>query len=100
MFPATATAIFGREVTAARDDAVADGITINGLAIINERDNSPHTHPTEGLAEYYRQNVIGGPAAFVLVVSDFATFGDALTNKLLAEIAAASQTPRQVVRAD
>ena len=90
----------GREVTAARDDAVADGITINGLAIINDRDNTPHTHPIGGLAEYYRQNVIGGPGAFVLVVGDFATFGDALANKLLAEIAAASQTPRQVVRAD
>ena len=79
---------------------MANGITINGLAITNERDNTPHTHPTRGLAEYYRQNVIGGPGAFVLVVSDFAAFGDGLANKLLAEIAAASQTPRQVVRAD
>src|SRR5260221_3821359 len=90
----------GRPVTAARDDAVADGITINGLAIINERDNTPHSHPTEGLAEYYQQNVIGGPGAFVLVVSDFAAFGDGLANKLLAEIAAASQTPQRVARAD
>jgi hypothetical protein len=34
------------------------------------------------------------------VVSDFAAFGDGLASKLLAEIAAASQTPRQVARAD
>ena len=81
----------GRPVLDARDEAVAAGITINGLAIINEHPNPgyfAHTQPPEGLPEYYRQNVIGGPGAFLLVVQDFSTFGDAITNKLVSEIAA------------
>jgi hypothetical protein len=80
----------GRPVLDARDEAVTAGITINGLAIINEHPNPgyfAHTQPPEGLPEYYRQNVIGGPGAFLLVVQDFSTFGDAITNKLVSEIA-------------
>jgi hypothetical protein len=80
----------GRLVTAARDEAVAAGITINGLAIINDRPNPgyfAHTQPPEGLPNYYRMNVVGGPGAFLLVVEDFKSFGEAMTNKLLTEIA-------------
>lgn len=80
----------GREVTAARDDAVAAGITVNGLAIINENPVSwsfAHVQPPGGLQKYYRDNVIGGPGSFVLEVRDFRTFGDAMTRKLVAEIA-------------
>ena len=73
----------------ARDQAVADGITINGLAIINEQPNlgySAHTNPPGGLPAYYRQNVIGGPNAFLIVVKDFNSFADAMANKLAKEI--------------
>ena len=80
----------GREVTAARDDAVAAGITVNGLAIINEHPVSwtfAHVQPPGGLANYYRENVTGGPGSFVLEIRDFRTFGDAMTRKLVAEIA-------------
>ncbi len=80
----------GNSVTQARDAAVASGITINGLAIINDHPGpgfAAHTQPPEGLPEYYRQNVIGGPGAFLKVVGDFASFGEAMTSKLLAEIA-------------
>jgi Protein of unknown function (DUF1194) len=80
----------GRAVTEARDQAVAQGVTINGLAIINNRANPGyafHTHPPGGLPNYYRENVIGGPGAFLLVVEDFKTFADAITNKLVNEIA-------------
>ena len=82
----------GRPVLDARDETVAAGITINGLAIINEHPNPgyfAHTQPPEGLPEYYRQNVIGGPGAFLQVVQDFSSFGEAITNKLVNEIAAA-----------
>jgi hypothetical protein len=82
----------GREVTVARDEAVAKGITINGLAIINTKANSGfayHTHPPGGLPKYYTDNVIGGPGAFLLVVENFDTFADAIVKKLVAEIAAA-----------
>lgn len=79
----------GRAITEARDDAVAKGITINGLAIINDRPDmgySSHTHPPEGLPEYYRQNVLGGPDAFLIVVNDFNSFADAMAKKLVKEI--------------
>ena len=81
----------GRPVTEARDQAVAAGVTINGLAIINDRPNPGyafHTQPPGGLPEWYRQNVIGGPGAFLRVVEDFRSFADAMTNKLVNEIAA------------
>jgi hypothetical protein len=80
----------GREVTAARDDAVAAGITINGLAIINENPVSwafAHVQPPGGLTNYYRENVTGGPGSFVLEVRDFTKFGEAMTRKLVMEIA-------------
>jgi hypothetical protein len=79
----------GRPITDARDVAVAAGVTINGLAIINESADlgySAHTRPPGGLPNYYRQNVIGGPDAFLLVVKDFHSFADALANKLSREI--------------
>jgi Protein of unknown function (DUF1194) len=83
----------GRAVTAARDDAVSKGITINGLAIINEKTGGiqgtflyTHTHPPGGLPNYYRDNVIGGPGSFVLQIVNFDTFAEAMTNKLLSEI--------------
>ena len=79
----------GRPITEARDQAVAAGVTINGLAIINDQPNfgySAHTHPPGGLPNYYRQNVIGGPNAFLIVVKDFNSFADAMANKLAREI--------------
>jgi hypothetical protein len=79
----------GRPVTEARDQALAEGVTINGLAIINDRPNPGyafHTQPPGGLPEWYRQNVIGGPGAFLHVVEDFRSFADAMTNKLVSEI--------------
>ena len=81
----------GRPVTEARDQAVAEGVTINGLAIINDRPNPGyafHTQPPGGLPEWYRQNVIGGPGSFLRVIDDFRSFSDAMTNKLVSEIVA------------
>ena len=80
----------GRDVGLARDEALAKGVTINGLVILSDRPmawNPEHTNPPGGLAEYYRTNVIGGPGAFVLVAEDFNSFGQAIVKKLIAEIA-------------
>ena len=80
----------GRDAAAARDDAVAAGVTVNGLAIINDHPVSytfAHVQPPGGLTEWYRQNVTGGPGAFVLEVHDFGTFGEAMTRKLTHELA-------------
>lgn len=80
----------GRDITAARDDALAAGMTINGLTIINDHPvsyNYAHIRPPGGLTNWYRENVIGGPGSFVLEVHDFVTFGAAMTRKLINEIA-------------
>jgi hypothetical protein len=86
----------GREPAPARDEAIAEGITINGLVILSPEPmpwNPHHTHPPGGLENYYRENVAGGPGTFVLVVEDFASFAHAIVNKLIREIAAAERPP-------
>jgi hypothetical protein len=60
-----------------RDAAAALGITINGLAILNE---------VWDLDRYYREHVSGGPGAFVLAAKDYRDFGRAIRLKLLREI--------------
>ncbi len=82
----------GRPLPDARSAALGSGVTINGLAIINDRGElyggfSGHTQPPGGLPDWYRDNVTGGPGSFLLVVNDFEDFGDAMTKKLLNEIA-------------
>ena len=80
----------GRSLTEARDEAVAAGVTINGLAIVNTR-SSPgyafHAQPPGGLPKYYEENVIGGPGAFLIHLDNFDSFADAITRKLVSEIA-------------
>ena len=68
----------GRPVSRARDDAVALDITINGLPILAFE---------PWLEEHYRDEVIGGPGAFLIAAQDFESFGDAIVKKLIAEIA-------------
>jgi len=80
----------GPDVGSVRDEAVEKGITINGLAIINDHPVSwtyAHVQPPGGLDKYYRENVAGGIGTFVLVVHDFQSFGAAIKRKLINEIA-------------
>jgi hypothetical protein len=80
----------GRDVTLARDEALAQGVTINGLVILSETPlawNPDHTNPQGGLDNYYRSHVVGGTGAFVIVAENFASFGKAIIKKLIAEIA-------------
>jgi Protein of unknown function (DUF1194) len=67
----------GERSAVARDRALALGIVVNGLAIIN---NIP------GLTTYYRENVIGGPGSFVIEASGYETFAEAIRLKLVREI--------------
>jgi hypothetical protein len=81
----------GAELTAVRDEAIAKGITINGLVIVSEEPmatNPTHTHPPGGLKAYYEQHVIGGPDAFVEEAKGFESFGQSIIQKLIKEIAA------------
>jgi hypothetical protein len=80
----------GRDVGLARDEALALGISINGLVILSDIPlpwNPEHTNPPGGLTKYYRDNVIGGPGSFALEAKDFNSFGEAIVKKMIAEIA-------------
>ena len=80
----------GRDVVAARDQALALGITINGLAILSDTPlpfNPQHTHPPGGLLKYYEDNVIGGPGAFAIAADSHDAFPSSILNKLIKEIA-------------
>jgi hypothetical protein len=86
----------GPDVPPLRDAAVAKGITVNGLAILSESPlawNPEHTNPPGGLDNYYRNNVIGGPSAFVMVAKDFNSFGQAIISKIIAEVAQVHEPP-------
>jgi Protein of unknown function (DUF1194) len=68
----------GRSVLQARDEAVHDGVGINGLPIVAIEPN---------LDRYYFDNVIGGPGAFMIPADSYDTFADAILKKLINEIA-------------
>jgi hypothetical protein len=76
----------GPIVTAARDAALAKGVTINGLPIMLKRPN-PVTMDIPDLDVYYEDCVIGGPGAFVIPVRGRDEFAPAIRKKLLLEIA-------------
>ncbi len=69
-----------------RDAAVAEGIVINGLPIVNDRPTFGRLPPVP-LDDYYRENVIGGDGSFMIVAEDFESFGVAVKRKLIREIA-------------
>lgn len=76
----------GQLVTAARDEVVSRGITVNGLPILLKRP-SYTTMDIELLDEYYEDCVIGGPGAFMVTVRDRDKFVEAIRTKLVLEIA-------------
>jgi len=91
----------GREPAEARDDAVKAGVTINGLAIINEHPVSytfAHVQPPGGLTAWYSDNVTGGNGSFVIEVRSFQAFGEAMTRKLLNEVADAGPHTKVATR--
>lgn len=89
----------GRLAPAARDDAVRRGFIINGLPIVNDRFNISRA-PLPDLDLYYKNCVIGGPGAFMVVAKNFADFARAIRRKLILEIAATDKPPpRLLIRA-
>ena len=73
-------------VTIARDEAVAKGITINGLPIM-VKEPSYSTMDIDNLDWYYEDCVIGGPGSFVVSIKDREKFKEAIRTKLLLEVA-------------
>jgi Protein of unknown function (DUF1194) len=60
-----------------RDAAVAAGITINALVILNE---------VAFATFYFRRHVVGGADAFVLVTADYESYRESMRKKLLREL--------------
>ena len=67
----------GYSITSARDQLVEAGITINGLAVVNEEHD---------LADYVETNLIGGNGHFMITANDFNAYTEAIKAKLLKEI--------------
>jgi len=76
----------GGPVTVARDEAVARGITINGLPIMVKQPTFA-TMDIENLDLYYEDCVIGGPGAFVVPIQSREKFQEAIRTKLVLEVA-------------
>ena len=77
----------GRSVLQARDEAVAAGVVINGLPVVNDRPTMWGGAPEADLDKYYEENVIGGAGAFMIVADSFEKFADAVLSKLILEVA-------------
>ncbi|HZF76918.1 MAG TPA: DUF1194 domain-containing protein [Acetobacteraceae bacterium] len=86
----------GRPLGEARASLLAQGVVVNGLAVL---DRTPLPWATEQapLDDYYRQEVIGGPGAFLMVAEGFDAFEAAVKRKIIREIAGLSgpQVERQ-----
>lgn len=78
---------WGELVTTARDRAVAQGITINALPILDNGPGPLGRYNIPNLDLYFRDCVIGGPAAFIVVAENFDAFANAIRRKLILEIA-------------
>lgn len=75
----------GNPLIFSRERALATGIIINGLPIIQRDSGGRPVDP--GLEAYYAVNVIGGPGAFLVVAEGRDAFPAAIRNKLFIEIA-------------
>jgi hypothetical protein len=80
----------GRPAAEARDEAVGAGVSINGLPILAIEPD---------LEEFYRNNVMGGPGAFVIPAQSFEVFGEAILKKLIIEISQTAPPLRPSVAA-
>lgn len=76
----------------ARDAAVARGVTINALAILNDDRLGPGGRPW--LVEIYERTIIGGFGAFALAANSRADFARALREKMVLEISGV-EPPRE-----
>jgi Mg-chelatase subunit ChlD len=67
----------GIHAATARAAAMKAGITVNGLAILNEE---------KDLDRYYLAGVVGGPDSFLVTAYDYEDFAHAIRRKLINEI--------------
>ena len=83
---------FAPDDSAARDNALANGVdTINGVVIDSPRSDPSTPTPLE---QYFLDNIVAGDNSFVILSEGFESFEDAVLAKLLAEITGV--TPAQL----
>ena len=78
----------GAPVLLARDRLVAQGIVINGLAIMISRPGVYEFFHLANLDDYFEDCVIGGPGSFVERITELDQFAIAIRRKMILEIAA------------
>jgi Protein of unknown function (DUF1194) len=78
----------GQDPDEARDQALAEGLVINGLVVSDRSD----------VADYYREHVRGGPGSFVLTVDEPRDVAGAMLEKFLRDLIAARQPGRSFAR--
>lgn len=88
--------IGGRPVTAARDDAVAKGMTVNGLVIVRPGGQVRRV-AGEPLTVHYERDVTGGPGSFVMTAGETTSFPEAVRRKMALEIASLDPAPETSV---
>ncbi|MDE0705897.1 MAG: DUF1194 domain-containing protein [Rhodospirillaceae bacterium] len=79
--------INGPPLQVVRAAALNAGITINGLAIKTRTGTSFRSSFGVPLEVHYRQEVIGGPGAFVMTADENTPFEEVILSKLVREIA-------------
>ena len=87
----------GRPVEAAREEALAKDIVINGLPIIFQR-RFNGSFDIDNLDEYYADCVVGGFGSFVIAIANQDQFTTATRQKLLREIASNDASPPPIIR--
>ena len=88
--------INGPPLAVVRAAALKAGITINGLAIKTRTGTSFRSAFAVPLEDHYRQDVIGGPGAFVMSADEETPFEEVILSKLVREIAMLEK--RQIIR--
>jgi hypothetical protein len=86
----------GIPLSLAREQVVAAGITINGLAILcRSCSGRPVTYDLE---QAFEDTIIGGPDAFVVTADDMQQFSTAVKRKLVLEIAGLTPEREEAMR--
>lgn len=71
----------GQLLTNARSDLFGIGVTINGLPILEGKD-------AVVIEDWYKDNVIGGPGAFIVTAKGYEDFARAFRQKFVVEVSA------------
>ena len=82
----------GNPMTEAHDKTIAQGITVNGLPVMDDQANGYFPD----LDKYYAACVAGGKGSFVVVVHNYKDYSAAMRHKLILEI---SQNESQIRQA-